>query len=233
MTEPVVGMSLPIVRGGLRGLRWNVRSGGKLMRVLLGTYEKEQTLAFEQLLKPGSVLFDVGAHVGYYSLLTSRLVGEKGRVLAFEAMPRNAAFLRHHVAQNRCSNVEVIEGAVSDRQGIARFGRGTGSGTGRLAESGELEVKTMTLDDIAVDRGVLPGFMKIDVEGAEERVLDGASLILREKKPVIFLSTHGADIHARCCARLRTLGYELRPIFGTSLDDATEVLALPSGARPA
>jgi len=220
-------MSLPVMRGGLRGMPWNVRSGGKLLRVLLGTYEKEQTAFFEQLVKPGAVLFDVGAHVGYYSLLSSRLVGEKGRVVAFEAMPRNARFLRHHLEANRCANVEVIEGAASDRAGTAWFGKGTGTGTGRLSDAGELEVRTMTLDDVAAERALLPDFLKIDVEGAEERVLDGAARILHEKKPVLFLSTHGAQIHARCCKRLEALGYALSPIFGQRLEGATEVMARP------
>ena len=222
-----LGVSLPVMRGGLSGMRWNARSGGKLLRVLLGTYEKEQTAFFEQLLQPGAVLFDVGAHVGYYSLLSSRLVGAQGRVVAFEAMPRNARFLRHHLEANRCANVEVIEGAVSDRAGTARFGKGTGTGTGRLSDAGEFEVRTMTLDDVAAQRGLLPDFIKIDVEGAEERVLDGAARILGEKKPVLFLSTHGAEIHARCCARLEALGYALSPIFGERLEAATEVLARP------
>ena len=225
MSEGGTGVSLPVVRGALSGVRWSTRSGGKLLRVLLGTYEKEQTEAFERLVKPGHVLFDVGAHVGYYSLLSSRLVGAQGRVVAFEAMPRNARFLRHHLSANRCANVEVIEGAVSDHPGTARFARGTGSGTGRLADVGEIEVRTMTLDDVAKERGLVPDFLKIDVEGAEERVLDGAKQILEGRKPTLFLSTHGADIHARCCARLSALGYTLSPIFGGSLEAATEVLA--------
>jgi FkbM family methyltransferase len=215
------------MRGSLQGTKWNVRSGGKLMRVLLGTYEKEQTLAFEQLVKPGAVMFDVGAHVGYYTLLSSKLVGDQGKVVAFEAMPRNAAYLRQHVSRNRCANVEVIEGAVSKGPGTARFARGTGTGTGKLSDGGPIEVRTMSLDDVAAERGLSPTFIKIDVEGAEELVLDGAARVLRESRPVIFLSTHGPDLHARCCKRLSALGYSLAPLVGSSLDLATEVLATP------
>lgn len=228
MSESGLGVSLPVMRGGLGGMKWSVRSGGKLLRVLLGTYEREQTLAFERLVKPGSVMFDVGAHVGYYTLLSSKLVGAQGKVVAFEAMPRNARFLRHHVSRNHCSNVEVIEGAVSDGPGVVRFARGTGTGTGRIAESGELEVRTMSLDDVAKERGLAPSFIKIDVEGAEERVLDGAARVLKEARPTIFLSTHGAEIHDRCCKRLSALGYSLTPMFGSTLELATEVLAQPA-----
>ena len=227
MIRSETGLTVPVMRGSLQGMKWNVRSGGKLMRVLLGTYEKEQTLAFEQLVKPGGVMFDVGAHVGYYTLLSAKLVGAEGKVLAFEAMPRNAAYLRQHVSRNRCANVEVIEGAVSNGPGTARFARGTGTGTGKLTAEGPIEVRTMSLDDVAAERGLAPTSIKIDVEGAEELVLDGAARVLRESRPVIFLSTHGADIHARCCKRLSALGYSLAPLVGSSLELATEVLATP------
>lgn len=223
-------MKLPILAGTLRGTWWLPASGGKLLRIFGGTYEPEQTRLFGEQLRPGATLLDVGAHVGYYTLLAARLVGSGGRVYAFEPNPRNCEFLRRHVAANGCANVRVEEAAVADTNGVARFDFGTGSGTGHLAESGAVEVRTLRLDDFCHDHDVKPDAIKIDVEGAELDVLRGAEQAIVAHGPTIFLSTHGAEVHARCLAWLRERGYALRPITGTDLDTATEVLCTHPGA---
>ena len=202
-------------------------SRGKVLRILGGTYEREQTRLFERLVRPGDTVLDVGAHVGYYTLLASVLVGDSGRVHAFEPNPRNAEFLRRHLLANRRRNVRVEQLAVSDRAGAARFDFGTGSGTGHLADGGALEVHTVRLDDYCAERGLAPSAIKIDVEGAETFVLDGARETLRRHRPVIFLSTHGTEVHRACLALLRGLGYRVEPILGGDVDAATEVLATP------
>ena len=222
-------MRLPVVAGRLRGRWWLPASRGKILRILNGTYEREQTRLFERHLRPGATVLDVGAHVGYYTLLSSVLVGGEGRVHAFEPNPANAEFLRRHVRINRLSNVHVEQAAVSDTAGTARFDFGTGSGTGRLADAGALEVRTVRLDDHCAQHGLAPSALKIDVEGAELVVLEGARETLARHRPVIFLSTHGAQVHAASLQVLRGLGYALSPILGSDLDATSEVLALPAG----
>ena len=222
-------MRLPIVAGRLRGRWWLPASRGKILRILNGTYEREQTRLFERHLRPGATVLDVGAHVGYYTLLSSVLVGEAGRVHSFEPNPVNAEFLRRHVRINRLSNVRVEQAAVAERAGTARFDFGTGSGTGRLADAGALEVRTVRLDDYCAEHGLAPSAMKIDVEGAELSVLAGGRETLARHRPVIFLSTHGAEVHRASLQVLRGLGYTLSPILGSDLDATSEVLALPAG----
>jgi FkbM family methyltransferase len=223
-------LRLPIIAERLRRRWWMPASRGKILRILNGTYEREQTRLFEQLLRPGGVVLDVGANVGYYTLLASVLVGDGGAVHAFEPEPRNAEFLRHHLRVNGARNVTVQQAAVSDREGTARFEFGSGSGTGHLGESGALEVRTLRLDDYCAEHGIVPTAIKIDVEGAEMSVLVGASRTLALHKPVIFLSTHGAEVHAASLGFLRGLGYELRPILGGDVQSTTEVLATPGEA---
>ena len=222
-------MKLPIVAGRLRGRWWLPASRGKVLRILNGTYEREQTRLFERHLRPGATVLDVGAHVGYYTLLSSVLVGDAGRVHAFEPNPANAEFLRRHVRINRRSNVQVEQAAVSDRAGTARFDFGTGSGTGHLADAGALEVRTVQLDDYCTTNGLAPSAIKIDVEGAELSVLEGGRETLARHRPVIFLSTHGAEVHRASLQVLRGLGYALSPILGSDLHATSEVLALPAG----
>ncbi|MFW6078443.1 MAG: FkbM family methyltransferase [Gemmatimonadota bacterium] len=222
-------MRLPVVSGPLRGRWWLPASRGKVLRVLGGSYEPEQTRRFEASVLPGGTVLDIGAHVGYYTLLASDLVGDTGTVWAFEPNPRNARFLRRHVEINRCGNVRIVEAAVSDRGGAARFAAGSGSGTGRLADAGALEVRTVRLDEYCARHGIAPSVLKIDVEGGELAALRGARDLLSRGRPVLFLSTHGADVHRACTALLRSLGYEMRPIVGEDAASAPELLCIPTG----
>ena len=220
-------MRLPSLAGPLAGRWWLPASRGKLLRILLGSYEPEQTGLFQEWIRPGDAVLDVGAHVGYYTVLSAVLAGPAGRVLAFEPNPTNHGFLKRHLALNGCAQVEVLQAAASDAAGTARFDFGGGSGTGHLAEQGALEVTTVRVDDVCAERGLSPRAIKIDVEGAELRVLRGAETTLARARPVIFLSTHGAAVHRECLAWLGARGYQLKPILGDDLDAATEVLCVP------
>lgn len=227
-------MKLPVLAGALRGSWWLPQSGGKLLRIFAGTYEPEQTRLFREYVKPGATLLDVGAHVGYYTLLAAALVGRSGRVVAFEPNPRNYAFLRRHVAVNGCHHVEVEDAAVSDENGVAAFEFGTGTGTGRLTgrsvtADGAVEVRTVRLDDFCAARSVAPDAIKIDVEGAELNVLRGAERTIAAHSPVIFLSTHGAAIHGQCLGWLRERDYAVRAILGDDVNVTSEVLCTYAG----
>jgi FkbM family methyltransferase len=223
-------LRFPILAGPLRGRRWLLESRGKLARILLGSYEPEQTRLFQAHVRPGDTVLDVGAHVGYYTVLSAVLAGDSGSVWSFEPNPANAAFLRRHAAINRLARVRVEQAAVSDAEGTARFDFGGGSGTGHLSADGAIEVRTLRLDDFCAAHGILPHAVKIDVEGAEAAVLAGAERTIDSARPVIFLSTHGPGPHAACVAWLRARGYALRPIVGESVEAATELLCTPAGA---
>lgn len=213
--------------GPLRGARWLACSRGKLLRVLSGRYEPEQTDLFVEHVRPGDTVFDVGAHAGYYTLLASTLVGPSGRVCAFEPDPGNVRALRGNVETNGCTNVRIEEAAVADGAGTARFGGGSGSGTGRLTEEGEREVSTLALDDYAERSELVPSVVKIDVEGAEHRVLRGASVTLRRASPVLFLSLHGRAPRRACLELLGDAGYRTEPIVADDAGRPSELLCLP------
>jgi FkbM family methyltransferase len=221
-------MRVPILRGPLRGRWWSLLSPGQPGRVLGGSYEPHTVSVLGGYLRPGDTMLDLGAHAGYFTLLGAKLVGPGGRVWAFEPSPRNCRYLRHHVAINRCSNVFVEEVAVSNRQGSAGFAAGSGSGTGRLREGGPLTVPTVTLDAFCSARSLVPSLIKIDVEGEEVRVLEGAARVIAEHGPIILLSTHGDEIHAGCVALLEASGYALLPMTGADRFSTTELLCLPA-----
>lgn len=219
---------LPILGGPLAGHWWIPASGGKIARVLFGTYEPEQTNLFSRYVLPGSRLLDIGAAHGYYSLLAAQLAGPGGAVVAFEPDPTNAAYFRKHVTCNGLAErIEVRQMALGDKHGKAKFGCGTGSGTGRLCDEGTLEVQVAPLDDVGLGRCENPTHLKIDVEGGELAVLRGAMHLIAESRPIIFLSTHGPEVHRACVQLLRSWRYNCEPIVGTDLDTATEIVCLP------
>lgn len=225
------GFTLPLVLGPLRGSWWQPASGGKIARVLLGTYEPEQTKIFQEHIRPGQTVLDIGAAAGYYTLVSAGLVGKTGRVFAFEPDPTNLKYLRAHVQQNRLSQVVVLPLAIADRHGVARFGGGSGTGTGRLCDDGAHEVPLTRLDDLLEEVRFAPNHLKIDVEGAELAVLHGGEQMIRQHRPTIFLSTHEwitPGIHRSCCELLTSWDYDLAPIHGADVATATELLCIPN-----
>lgn len=218
---------MPVLQGPLRGARWV--SGSSNHGCWLGSYEREKQVELARALTPGSVFFDIGANVGFYTLLGSKLVGPTGRVHAFEPLPNNLAALRRHMALNACSNVFVHDVAVSDRNGEARFSIADSNAMGHLAESGELAVRTVALDDFALNDGQrTPTCLKIDVEGAEGQVLRGAARLLRTARPLVFLATHGRAAHEESIALLRDAAYEISGIAGRPVADTDELIARPA-----
>lgn len=201
---------LPIPQGALKGKKWVVESGGLVY--YLGSFETEKTRLFKNLIQKGNVVYDIGAHVGYFSLFLGELVGEAGRVLAFEPNPVNVEYLRQHLDMNGICNVDVFEFALSDENGESFFINKKDTSTGCLSSSGDMWVETYTVDYL-VDSGTVPppDYIKIDVEGAELLVLKGARRTLEKHMPSIFLATHGPDLKYDCMEFLETLGYCFRP----------------------
>jgi FkbM family methyltransferase len=217
-------MIMPILQGKLRGKQWIV--GSSQHGCWLGSYELDKRLFLEKTITEGSIVFDLGAHVGFYTLLASVLVGCRGKVFAFEPLPANFLYLKEHLRINKTTNVTVIEAAVSDRIGVAYFEDNASSFQGHISSQGKLQVKTVSLDKL-INTGEIPSpnYIKIDVEGAEMQVLSGAKSLLENAHPTIFLATHGRDVHQQCCLFLTSLGYQLQPIGKNSLYESDEILA--------
>ncbi len=204
-------------RGPLKGARFilgSLSGEGGGASVYVGEMEPEQTAAMAWAIKAGGVFFDIGANVGYYTILASRLVGSGGKVVAFEPLPRNIEFLRQHIDLNAAANVTLKPFAVSEKKGIVRFALGPDSAMGHIGDEGELEVATTTIDDIVSELDITPDVMKIDVEGAEREVFLGAASMFETAKPVIFLSTHSDELRGWCLEHLRGLGYKIKPLIG-------------------
>jgi FkbM family methyltransferase len=221
------GMVMPIMQGPMKGMRWVVGSGDH--GYWLGSYELAFQNLFAGTVQTGDVVFDIGAHVGYYTMLAARRVGPNGHVYAFEPLPRNAAFLTRHILINDLDNVTLRQLAISDQVGSVHFGGGISSSTGRITQDGELEVDAAALDNLLESENITPpSVLKIDVEGAEAAVLKGGEKLLRHHQPVIFLATHGSEVREECRSVLSSLNYSLQPINAERGPDASEFFASPA-----
>jgi FkbM family methyltransferase len=147
-------------------------------------------LAFESLLRPGDVVWDVGAHIGFFSLLASRLVGPAGEVVAFEPVAQNRSRLKKNLSLNPVQNVSVRSEAVAAISGKAVLHPRGSSSMWSLIQDGRrangLLAVCITLDDVARETGA-PALIKVDVEDAELDVLRGARRLLRDHRPTILV----------------------------------------------
>jgi FkbM family methyltransferase len=216
------GAVVPVLQGPVRGMKWIV--GSSVHGCWLGSYEYDKQIPISRLVRPGSVVYDIGAHVGFYTLLFSKLTGPQGLVIAYEPLARNLYYLKRHISMNRLSNVRVIEAAVSDESGVLSFQEGESSYQGRLSAAGVLRVRAERLDSlVAAGHIPAPDYMKLDIEGAEVAALRGACNVLQTARPTVFLATHGADVRAECLMILRNHQYSISPIGGA----VDEFLAVP------
>jgi FkbM family methyltransferase len=217
---------IPIFQGPLRGKQWI--AGSSSHGCWLGSYEYAKHKAFSAEVRRGDSVYDLGANVGFYSLLASSLVGPEGRVSSFEPAPRNLEFLRRHLAFNGITNCSVWDAAVGSSKGTAHFDLGPNRSMGRLTSDSRstLNVRIVTIDGL-VASGELPppNLMKCDIEGGEYDALAGASETLLKHGPTIFLATHGPEVHRRCCTLLTDLHYRLAPLDKLPLDQTSEILA--------
>jgi FkbM family methyltransferase len=210
------GTCIPVLFGPNRGHRFFKGAGTN--GYWLGTAELVHQKVAMKHIRPGQVVYDIGANVGLHTLLYSRLVGQHGRVFAFEPSPDTAALLAEHVRINAKRNVTIVQKAVAGRTGKMHFSLKGDSRTRRLDADGDATVSTVTLDQIVQDLPP-PNCVKMDIEGAEVDALQAAGDCFRLHKPILLLATHGTE--ASCSILLRSWGYDVQSFAGPDL------LALP------
>lgn len=209
-----------------RGSQFQVRDFQDYMQrqiYFIGAYEFRETALVETILRPGDTFIDVGANIGWFTLLAARKVGAHGRVVAFEPFHPVFEHLRTNVGLNALQNIRLENIAIGSHEGTAVLqgfkagNQGTGS-IARLNDSADGQtVSVTTLDQYCAANAISKARMlKVDVEGAEGLVLTGAqaTLAARVYENIIIeiidsnLRKAGTS-SAEVCATLRRCGYEL------------------------
>lgn len=139
-----------------------------------------------RMVRPGDRVLEIGAHHGFTAMLLSKLVGERGSILAVEPSPFNAMMATAQVGLNRAYNCRVLQAAASDRKGSARISLDSNAAVTESPDG--IEVPAITVDELDSMFGPF-NVLKIDVEGFERQVLVGSAQLL-ERRPAILLELH-------------------------------------------
>lgn len=211
--------TVSVAAGGLSGLRLALDLQDE-KDYWLGTYEPELQATVAELVQPGMVVYDVGANIGYISLLLARAVGAGGQVFSFEALPANVERLRANLALNKLpAAVRVVPAAVVECARQVEFLVGPSNGTGKaagsagrqnLAYSQTVRVPGISLDEFVYSGGnPPPQVVKMDVEGGEVLALPGMQRLLQEARPLVLLELHGPEAAREVWEGLTAAGYQV------------------------
>lgn len=223
LVRPIIARLLPsgttvvTVRGGaVRGARLLIYPQHEKF-YWTGLHEPEVQDVLAEVLRPGGTCWDVGAHVGFFTALASRVVGPRGRVHAFEPMPESIARLEWTIAANELDNVELHAAAVGAEDGEALlFGQGStlmASLDHSRATEQAFRVRCLTIDSLAAEFGV-PDVIKVDVEGMELELLRGGAATFVEGRTTVVAELASSDREQAALKLLR--GYTARRVSASN-----------------
>ena len=190
-----------------------------------GTYEREVQEAIDRMVRPGDVCYDLGASIGYMTLLMAR---KARHVYSFEPAPHAIAEMKRHLAVNSVKNVTIVPSPVSDAVREVRFCLTDGAYGSAINDTETrwpvLQLQTTTLNRFGKDHPA-PDFLKMDVEGEEGAVLDGAHDLLARRKTSICCEVHNREAAVSVLGTLARFGYQVTLLDGSSAKVPEEVLA--------
>jgi len=158
-----------------------------------GSFEPFETEVVKKLIKIGNNVLDIGANIGYFSLLFAKLVGNNGRVYAFEPEPENFRILKKNLEINHYNNTMAIQKAISDKNHTVKlFLNEINTGNHSIYKSSEtsafIDIESIKLDDFSDIQNKRIDFIKIDIEGAEIDAFKGMKNVLQKNSQVTILS---------------------------------------------
>ncbi len=177
----------------VQGHKMFLDSKDSLYLSINGIYEKFETKLIKNEIKQDDIVLDLGANIGYYTLIFAKLVGENGKVFAFEPDPTNFALLKKNVKINDYKNIVLINKAVSNKTGkLKLFLCEDNKGDHRIYDSKDdrkfIEIESIRLDDYFKNQNNKINFIKMDIQGAEYRAVKGMRVLLNENENVKILS---------------------------------------------
>lgn len=160
-----------------------------------GEFEPMETSIVKKMVKKGDYVIDIGANIGYYTLIMAKLVGETGKVFAFEPDPNNFELLKKNVEYNGYKNVVLFNQAVSNENGTLKLYYTQNGSISRTFDAGDgrqtMDIQAVRLDDVIKEK---IDFIKIDIEGFEIMAMKGAYNILNTYHPTVISEFTPRDI---------------------------------------
>lgn len=200
-----------------------------------GEYEAAGHQLLNDFLRPGECFYDLGAHIGVFSMIAARIVQKQGTVLSFEPDPANAKVLAANAARNGFSCIRVIEAAAWSSNDTLQFVKSNPNSSGmeghiseKPAQGKAVNIRAVALDDfVSAGDNRPPDFIKMDVEGAESEALKGSVRLLREKRPLILCEVHSAENAHFVESFLQTSGYKFQWLNQASPSYPRQLFASP------
>jgi FkbM family methyltransferase len=220
------GRVRPIQRGLLAGMRYYQYRWSTPREDLVETnWADPAAEAFVQLVAGKRRIFDVGANWGFYVLLAHKHRDAGCEIVAFEPHPQSAKELRTQIVLNEVTQATVVPAALSDRAGAIEF-VDTGSAIGQKVAAVDkdfgwarrISLPAITLDEAAEKYGA-PDLIKLDVEGAENLVLEGGKRVLTEQRPTLLVEVHGEECAGRFYDLMDQYGYRYETTGGAAIAD--------------
>ena len=175
----------------------NFREGVMTREVLLGMYETSKINLFKRILKPDMTIIDIGAHRGFFSFLSAKLMEDKGKIYSIEPDSVNLSRLKKGLRANKYNSIKIIQLAISNKNGFLKLYKGDKSGHHSLTEDmgyGSTVVKVQKLDDFIKENKIKKvDLIKVDVEGADVEVIEGAQELLKQENLKIIMDIHNID----------------------------------------
>ena len=206
--------------------------GTSLELLLFKTHEPISTQIVKETLQKGMICLDIGANIGYYVTLESKVIGDHGKIIAVEPSPLNFEFLKRNMERQSTKNIQVFNFAAGDKTGQINFVMDENeSNSGRVISDDEvskwsgqvsrLPVKTIDsfLEEIKIDK---IDFLRMDVEGYEYHIFQGMKNTIKKSKPIIQIEVHksimGIKTTKKWLNELKNEGYELKSYIPRELD---------------
>lgn len=216
---------MPVMNGPLKGYLWTTASS---YEYITGNYENPLALkTFLSWLKADTVYYDIGANIGYHALLANTVITQ-GKIYAFEPMPEVRMIFEKHISLNNKlilkNNISLLPFAVADKEKMIEFSNDANQKDGNtfitqspvfINAENKIMVQCVSIDGLTAKGYTRPDVIKIDAEGAEFDILQGALHILQTCRPNILLATHDCHLPGvkdKCLEFLKDLGYNIQHV---------------------
>lgn len=223
---------IPIITGPLkrRWLYWAPRHGFKK---ILGIYETAMANRMNSLINSGEICIDVGAHIGYFSLLMGLKTGKKGLVVAIDPIKSNVLGIKKTFSKNKLRNLIVFANGASDKSSVTEAEVYTDSDMAHFKDAAHISdvpshaiefLRVNTIDNMVSEMSLQTvDFIKIDVEGYEEKVILGSENVINIWHPQLIVEIHTHELGVKVFQLLRKFGYTIYNINELKIEDSAEL----------